>query len=276
MIFKKLRRVWEDDILRKMLLLFGVLLVVIYIWAWTQLSYYPQSVKIAYLLNPLQLGKVIYYHHNPGKGQSAAKSIREPYFAQISKRPVMTNENLFWELKMNNRHALVEHRTGRIVFDKVKGRQMTPYHRYQAIPEVMFIKSTKKYDQDMIGRLVWGDLGIIYEKTRNIVFYDEMECQSIISDHQNQVKEILLEARADPKVFFPKAEAGLRTENISSKTQFILPVYLEKAFYQGKPAWIIVYNWEDKVNDSFLALAHSACVVLSEANLEVLTVARCK
>lgn len=285
------------------------LVITMFTWFVTEVWQYPQIVRSAYIMEPLLLGKAVYYQNFPGKGVSAKevtlnslqelgddkinnirllyldnsprtdKVIRERYFHLLSKVVIKTNENLFWEYKSKNRHAIIEYKTGKVVFDYYNGKQFLPYSR-EILEEPIFKVTNKNYNKSSLDKLVFSNQPIEAEKFKEVGFMDPEDGEEVIRFYRERINDFLKKYNLK-KDFFLSAEKGLQSVNVSADRNFLLPIYLEKANFNGKSVWILLYNWADKAiykpdRQYGIQLQHRALVVLSSEELKTLYSSRCK
>lgn len=278
---------------------------------------YPQIVRSAYLRNPILLSKALYYRVLPGNGKSAEyagqvlnrttrdekhlqllfldktprtdTAIRERYFKLLSKPKIASDEELFWYYQTKGRIALIEYRTGRIVYDCIEGDQLVPPFAFKpASPEPLNkTDDPDAYDSFKAEQLISNSSIKELKQLETIKLTTASDAKAFESEYENRIRDALSDMGfSDSRIrqFFDEARKALDAQNLSADKTILLPVYAKKVRYEGQPALLLIYGWEYRsfadmpADDPHAAItpAHRAVLFLAEKDATLLFALRCR
>jgi len=279
---------------------------------------YPQIVRSAYLKNPILLSKALYYRVLPGDGKSAEyvagqvlkrttrdekhlqllfldktprtdTAIRERYFKLLSKPKIVSGEELFWQYQKKGRIALIEYRTGRIVYNCIEGEQLVPPFAFKpARPEPLNkTDDSDAYDSFKAEQLISNSSIQELKQLEKIKLATASDAKALEVEYTNRIQDKLRDmgfSDSQIRQFFDEARKALDAQNLHADKTILLPAYAKKVRYEGQPALLLIYGWEYRsfadipADDPHAAItpSHRAVLFLAEKDATLLYALRCR
>jgi len=288
------------------------------VFAARYIASYPQIVRSAYLKNPILLSKALYYRVLPGGGKSAEyvagqvlkrttrdekhlqllfldktprtdTAIRERYFKLLSKPKIVSDEELFWQYQKKGRIALIEYRTGRIVYDCIEGEQLVPPFAFKpARPEPLNkTDDSDAYDSFKAEQLISNSSIQELKQLEKIKLTTASDAKAFELEYESRIRDSLRSmgfSDSQIRQFIDEARKTLDAQNLHSDKTILLPAYAKKVRFEGHPALLLIYGWEYRsfadmpVDDPHAVITpgHRAVLFLSEKDATLLYALRCR
>ena len=219
---------------------------------------------------------------------------RGKYFASLSKVHIVSKEELFWQIKGWQEELLLEYSTGKIVFYQRQAQILIPEPpdgRQFVMPVANF--GFKNYTLD-------GITTLFVEGTSPKAFRDfadrvqvkgYQDFQSRVIDNRKWLVDAFLRLEERASGTIPPEGTDQKYLDILAKiektfaqvwgdevqNQMIIPIYIEKAKFQGKSAWIVVCNWrpakdleEPGAREKGISLTRRAILVIATQDYQLL------